>query len=594
MPEQDVVARLRLRDQRRFTKGLQEGSKDVRGIGKAARRSAADARALNKASRGLGLGIKSVGRWATYGGAALAGGLIYETKRSIDAFEQKRKIVAQTNAVLKSTGGLAGVTAKHVDGLANSVSRSSGMDDEAVRGAENLLLTFRDIRNEAGKNNDIFDQTTRVTADLSAAMGMDLNSAALQVGKALNDPARGFKRLQRIGVSFSKTQEDQIKHFTETGDRAGAQRVILGELTKEFGGSAKAQATAMDRLKVTVGNLEEAYGKALSPAIDGVAKQLDKFGLKALPLAEKAADDITKVFGRKDLTLGEKLTRAGHIGARDLHPVFQDIKREFRKLGLGDALGGAVERAAPHMADAMARQVPRMAKAFMHAFANAGPGGQLLTVALITAKLGGFSAAGGWAARTMSGRFGKRIGPELATSGIDGKMRAHGRGWGRAAAAGTAIGFGLSFGALLEEYLQEHGVIDDIANWLYDNLPGMPGGAPPGFETPKKATRSLRRSGKQVGRTIDQTGDPKNKPPIVLGEKPNSPASRHARRKWAHKQGARSRSNRQAHAHGASVRATGASVRETHIHVHVGSREVATAVDREVADQVARSGRRNP
>ena len=67
---------------------------------------------------------------------------------------------AQTNAVLKSTGGIAGVTSKNVDDLAKSMLNLTGIDDEATQGAENLLLTFTNIRNVVGKGNDIFDQAT--------------------------------------------------------------------------------------------------------------------------------------------------------------------------------------------------------------------------------------------------------------------------------------------------------------------------------------------------------------------------------------------------------------------------------------------------
>ena len=66
----------------------------------------------------------------------------------------------QTTAVLKSTGGIAGVTARQVDELSTSVSRrtdlrphaldrragnAAGIDDEAIRSGENLLLTLTNV-----------------------------------------------------------------------------------------------------------------------------------------------------------------------------------------------------------------------------------------------------------------------------------------------------------------------------------------------------------------------------------------------------------------------------------------------------------------
>ena len=36
----------------------------------------------------------------------------------------------------------------------------SGVDDEAIKSGQNLLLTFKDVKNEAGKGNDVFNQAT--------------------------------------------------------------------------------------------------------------------------------------------------------------------------------------------------------------------------------------------------------------------------------------------------------------------------------------------------------------------------------------------------------------------------------------------------
>ena len=49
--------------------------------------------------------------------------------------------------------------------------KKTGVDDEAIPSGENLLLTFTNIRNEAGKGNDVFDQATTATLDLSVALG---------------------------------------------------------------------------------------------------------------------------------------------------------------------------------------------------------------------------------------------------------------------------------------------------------------------------------------------------------------------------------------------------------------------------------------
>lgn len=219
------------------------------------------------------------------GGAAL-GAALFSGIKSAAGLQQ---ITTQTAAALKSTGGAAGVTAKQVRDLANEINNYSTLDDDAVQSGENMLLTFTNIRNEAGKNNDIFTQTTKIMADMSVALGQDTKSSALQLGKALNDPIRGVTALQRVGVSFTEQQRNQIKALVDSGRTMQAQKLILGELNKEFGGSAKKAgstfAGAMFHLKDA---LSDTLRDALIPLLPGLTK-LAKWAGKVLPGAMQSA-----------------------------------------------------------------------------------------------------------------------------------------------------------------------------------------------------------------------------------------------------------------------------------------------------------------
>ena len=167
-----------------------------------------DSSSLNKAfksagrsSSKLGGSLKTLGKVAAVGVGAAFAGLAVALKAGFDELAESQKVIAQTGAVLKSTAGIANVTAKEVDGLATSLSRMSGVDDEVIASGENMLLTFTKIRNETGKGNDVFDQATKATLNLSVAMGKDMQSSAILVGKALNDPVKGATALSRAGCS---------------------------------------------------------------------------------------------------------------------------------------------------------------------------------------------------------------------------------------------------------------------------------------------------------------------------------------------------------------------------------------------------------
>jgi phage-related protein len=243
---------------------------------------ATSARSTQSFGSGVASGLGKIAKiGAVAAGAAGVGGLIAVLKTGADEFAESSKVAAQTEAVIKSTGGAAGITAKQVDALATSLSQKSGMDDEAIASGENLLLTFTNIQNQAGKGNDIFNQTTAILADMSTALGQDTKSSAIQLGKALNDPVRGVTALQRVGVSFTASQKEQIKSLVESGKTMEAQKLILRELTKEFGGSAEAAGkTLPGQLAKLKNSFEELAGGivgAMAPALGKAAGLLSGF-----------------------------------------------------------------------------------------------------------------------------------------------------------------------------------------------------------------------------------------------------------------------------------------------------------------------------
>ena len=201
---------------------------------------------------------------------------------AIKELESAGKVAAQTNAVLRSTGGVANVTAKEVDQLAESLMKKSGIDDEAIKSSENLLLTFTNIRDEAGKGNDIFKQATKVSLDLSVALGKDLASSTTIVAKALNDPVKGLGALGKAGVQFTEDQKALIKSLAESGDIMGAQKIILKELETQVGGSAAAYGQTMAG---QVSRAKEALLNASASIVAVAAPALELFAQGALKVA---------------------------------------------------------------------------------------------------------------------------------------------------------------------------------------------------------------------------------------------------------------------------------------------------------------------
>lgn len=164
----------------------------------------------------------------------------------------------QLETVVKSTGMAAGYTAGQLDEMAKAFQNVTSYGDETIKTAQALLLTFTRI------GRDVFPEALEAVMNVSTAMGTDLSSAALQVGKALNDPTLGLSALSRMGIQFTQVQKDLVKGFLENNDLASAQAVILKELERQFGNSARAArgtlGGAFDALKEAWGDLFELNG----------------------------------------------------------------------------------------------------------------------------------------------------------------------------------------------------------------------------------------------------------------------------------------------------------------------------------------------
>ena len=214
---------------------------------------------------------------AIAGGAAVAGGaLLVAGGRALAAWDKQAQAIAQVEAGLKSTGNAAGFTSSQLQKMAGDLQKKTIFGDEDIlKNATANLLTFTNI---AG---DQFKQTQEAVLDLATRTQTDLKSAAIQLGKALNDPVKNLSALSRAGIQFSDEQKTLIKRLWNTNRHAEAQSVILNELKKQFGGSAEAAAKAglggFKQLQNSIGDLWETIGKGLIPLLTPVINKLKEW-----------------------------------------------------------------------------------------------------------------------------------------------------------------------------------------------------------------------------------------------------------------------------------------------------------------------------
>ena len=242
---------------------------------------------------------------------------------AIDAQET----MAGLKAVLKSTHGEAGITSEAALELAQNLRDLAGGSDDAVIGVEAVLLRFQKI------SKDTFPAATRTALDLAAALGIDMESAALMLGKALETPGEGLMRLKQAGVAFTDQQEKQIQALVKSGKVSEAQNLIMAALAETTGGAATEKAKTFsgqwEIAKNHLLDIGEAVGGIFPPMLQsglaGVMPVIDRFGELLgtyLPVLKLGFDQLWPSVEKFVTALGGALGL--DLGQLDLGQIVQD------------------------------------------------------------------------------------------------------------------------------------------------------------------------------------------------------------------------------------------------------------------------------
>jgi hypothetical protein len=344
-----LVASLELQD--KFSKPL--GNANT-ALGNFERKAGTIGRVGEQVGRGLQSTATNLSRIGIIG----AGLLTAAVTNGVHQLELLENASAQTNAVLESTGGVAGQTAESIRNLAEKYEGlNATIDDKVIQSGENLLLTFTNIGEKA------FEPALVAALNLNTALGggeEGLQNTIIQVGKALQDPIRGLTNLRRVGVNFTEQQKAQIKQLVAANDLYGAQQIILQELGTEFGGSfAAAGDTAAGKfakVRDAVEDAQAALATAFLPVLEKVADKLgtflsdpatvqriEDFGGQLAAGFDKALDVIGQIdFG----AIGASLEIAG-TGAKAVFDAFVNLPPWVQTAvltgwGLNKLTGGAL------------------------------------------------------------------------------------------------------------------------------------------------------------------------------------------------------------------------------------------------------------
>ncbi len=221
-------------------------------------------------------------------------GAAYSVKKFVDAAIESEESVARLNVALKQTGIYSDATSKKFQNLASAIQETSVYSDDQVMALESMLQNLGQFTSEG------LEKATKASIELASAFKMDLNTAAMLVGKAATGNIMAF---QRMGIEIKKGKTD-AETFANTLE---ALKRLSGSSATELdtlGGSFKYLSNQMGDASESIGfaiseilHLKEATllaAKGVQGLNDKVKENPKQAAISGLGLAARlATHDIT-------------------------------------------------------------------------------------------------------------------------------------------------------------------------------------------------------------------------------------------------------------------------------------------------------------
>ena len=242
--------------------------------------------------------------------------------KTVSAISNLEVQQGKLNALLKATGNAAGLVGRDIEIMAEAIGKGTLASVQGARDAAGVLLTFKSITGET------FKETLKLTQDLAAVGFGSMKTAALQLGKALEEPEIGLSALRRVGVSFTEQQKEQIKVLAMTGRQMEAQAIIIKTLKEQVGGAGEGAAGglagAYDTLKENLNLFFErsASGKRI---VDFLTNSINK-------LSEALGNQVLQITKLPDSANElETLFKNNEDALKILEKAYQDALKNKRK-----------------------------------------------------------------------------------------------------------------------------------------------------------------------------------------------------------------------------------------------------------------------
>jgi hypothetical protein len=388
--------------------GKAKGSLDK--LGTSADKASTHSQRLGKIGGGvMKAGLLGVGAAAAIAVTGITAG-VFAIKRWADEGADAAKQQLLLDRQIEKSGKVSKAQAAAINEQAGALLNLTGVDDDAIKGSDAMLLRF-------GATGDQVLKLTPLILDLSKAQGISLEAATKAVGKALNGNAGALGKYG-IVVDKAKLKTDA---FGTTQDA----------LTKKVGGTAAAMGKTLpgqlDVLRERMANIREEAGQRLAPSL---LRLVTVVASKGIPVFEKLVDKVLPLMEKGINLVTDALDKAGGPGGSSFFTKLGDIPF--------DSIAGGMKitaQATKTLVDAFLALPPDVQKIAVAALAA-----NKLSGGLVTSGIGSLLKLGLGGLKTITAGSVTVVGAKVGGAGVGGVAGAAGAATGTAGKIGSVLG----------------------------------------------------------------------------------------------------------------------------------------------------------
>lgn len=193
---------------------------------------------------------------------------------------------------------------------ADAIEKRTGIEAESIMKGQEAMAAFRNVMSQKARDAGIFNKAIALSTDYAAQKNLDATAAANNLGLALEKPEKAAKKLKAMNIVLTDSEQKKIEALVKSGKTLEAQKVILGQVERVYGGYAERVADPAKVLDANIGDIKEKIGNALLPAVNDAAKAFGDLMKPIGAFIEKHPGAVKAIagIGLALLTIGKAFT----------------------------------------------------------------------------------------------------------------------------------------------------------------------------------------------------------------------------------------------------------------------------------------------